>query len=236
MSYAIATHLTGDRRGRPYGFTLVELLVTVGLIAVIVGILIPVLGSARKTSSRVECGTRLREIHRLTAIYLDRGNNLPPLNNNAGDSPYQYNYLIYDGANFANCWGPLLSPYRSDPEDPKLFYCPVQTNEAFQFATPTNDWPIESGDGTAAGYARRFGLTGKTFTSISGTIAFASDLMHRPGLVESGHEDRVNVVFTDGHIATVDDEILLNNTLGTPFDSLDDPIVEEIWKTFDRNP
>ncbi len=66
-------------------FTLIELLVVIGIIALLVGILLPVLGAARRTGKTAVCANNLKTLGQATMLYTqDFDRYLPqPVNNGA---------------------------------------------------------------------------------------------------------------------------------------------------------
>ena len=81
---------TPARKGTRLGFTLVELLVVIGIIALLISILLPSLNRAREAANRIKCGSNMRQIGQAMRQYaIDdlRGGNFPRTEYNGGAGP-----------------------------------------------------------------------------------------------------------------------------------------------------
>lgn len=91
-----------NKRAKYQGFTLIELLVVISIIALLVGILLPALGAARKTAQRAVCLSNQRQIGVAMMTYATGNKGLLPYTmyqkSSADPQTRWWHRLILDGA------------------------------------------------------------------------------------------------------------------------------------------
>ena len=100
-----------QRNNKPIpAFTLVELLVVIGIIALLISILLPALNSARERASRVKCSSNLRQLSQAVMTYAgDNKGHYPRVRHVQGQIPTFFTGFLRDSP-----FGPTGEPFPND--------------------------------------------------------------------------------------------------------------------------
>lgn len=101
-------------------FTLIELLVVISIIALLVGILLPALGAARRSAMRVQCLSNIRQVATVMITYETDNERLPAHYAEIRNNPSAFYWPEQIADNYGNDLRPLYSSYAS----PNFFVCP----------------------------------------------------------------------------------------------------------------
>lgn len=232
------------------GFSLVELLVVIGVVALLVGILLPVLGRARESANRAACLANLRQAHQALLLYAQAHRDQVPLGYRRGK---QSNSQVYSGGSTRRfvLFG-LLHEAGLMP-DGRVFFCPSEGNPRFDFNTPENPWPPAGNPAanTSAGYAMRpdvdipddpASVQGFQFPRLNDFRgrAVLADLTSSRVRVDTRHRSGLNAAFADGSArwvprSAVEPELSALPEPVFPPDPQWNDEVDTIWQAFDRN-
>jgi prepilin-type N-terminal cleavage/methylation domain-containing protein/prepilin-type processing-associated H-X9-DG protein len=148
---------------RTKGFTLVELLVVIGIIALLISILLPSLSKAREAAYRASCGSNLRQIGLAFSFYAGDNKNQIPIgcfNNFGNDSNEIWKYdrpgplgiiALYDWSDTGSRGTYQMYKYTV----PKEFYCPSSTSST-SYNAPGNAFQPWGGHLVYSSYMVRF--------------------------------------------------------------------------------
>ena len=197
---------------RRRGFTLVELLVVIGIIALLISILLPALSKAQESAKRTACLSNLRQLGNIFRLYAGDFKDACPLG--YFHNQKQWNYTAHfngGGVAFVTQLG-LLYEAKLLPA-PKTFYCPSETNEQWTFEGGNNPWPFEtipSGTPryTRLGYGTRpvvnwektpgfYPNPGPKLSKMK-NLAVLADITCFPASLDSRHVKGINVLYGHG--------------------------------------
>ena len=102
---------------RPAGFTLVELLVVIGIIAILTAILMPALGQAREQAKRIVCANDIRVFGQAVTLYANQNKGRVPMHHGGANWLWDMSYDTRD-------W---FTDVAKIPKE--MFYCPSYTHE-----------------------------------------------------------------------------------------------------------
>lgn len=139
-------------------FTLVELLVVIGIIALLISILMPALNRARESAKRAQCLSNLHQQGIYLSMYVNQYKGALPVGT-YGDFAVM-SYTIYSQVPNEYTGMGLLVPaglVSQDVEtaDGKVFYCPTQTDPGYN-SDAYNLWVGIPTSATRISYSQRF--------------------------------------------------------------------------------
>lgn len=133
-------------RNKRNAFTLVELLVVIGIIAVLISMLLPALSRAREASRRVACLSNLRQMHLLVTTYANTYKDAAPLGYFSGLRQYNNGLSMYDPANPTRpkymSFGLFIPAGLLNGSNYKILNCPSAKANRVTVGTPENPWPV----------------------------------------------------------------------------------------------
>jgi len=110
-------HRLRHRRFAASAFTLLELLVVFGIIAVLVGISFPISAQLRSRAQRVQCSANLRNLYIATELFVQQNGSWPQIEENDDDEDAP--------VDFGNGWIAALKPFGISE---KTWICPTVQN------------------------------------------------------------------------------------------------------------
>lgn len=231
---------------RPSAFTLVELLVVIGILAVLIALVLPAIGRANATARRAACLSNLRQVHVALLQYAAVNRGQVPVGYRDGRK--QFNSMIYSATSGQYVLFGLL--YRAGlMNPPKVFFCPAENNPQAMLATSANPWPAgPDGDPSRHGYCG-YGfrpeveipddLTAST-TPLPKLSSFKhnailADLTAMPARIATRHRSGINVLYGDGSARWVDLGIFQADLAPcTSISVIYNPNQQRIWQSLDR--
>ncbi len=164
-------------------FTLIELLVVIAIIAVLAGLLLPVLGKAKEAGRSTVCLGNLRQVGFAMQLYVPDNNNLMPV---MYDRPFSTNGF---NTNAMKSMDMVLTNYLGSA---KSLRCPSDNKMLYENTGSSYGWNVLI-NGQSANHFRVLTLNFETHEI---PIFFDKEAFHNPQNQSKG----VNYLYGDGHI------------------------------------
>jgi prepilin-type N-terminal cleavage/methylation domain-containing protein len=223
------------------GFTLIELLVVIAIIAVLMGILMPVLGRAREVAKRSVCSNQMRQMGIALSTYAQNYDFRLPYYDDIA-----HPYAVYRGVKpqYQTESGKLIPMklavlYESDYiSDPRIFYCPSNIDpwlkyESYNHPGPWGTLPQVYNDENGSNQWVRMGYTyfpidprgkkdidtgapsetAKHMDRLDPYVPYMVDIINHLDVISHTRQSHaaVNALYKDGHVTLCNDSIVFDD-------------------------
>jgi prepilin-type N-terminal cleavage/methylation domain-containing protein len=255
---------SGVRNSRPgrrsAGFTLVELLVVIGIIAILIALLLPALRKAQESARRTVCLSNLHQVHVFITMYAQQYKDAVPIgySGNGASAAKQNNYflsrtgggstrlvglgvffganLLREGKGTALFCPSTESPFHKYDNPPDNLWPPTLETVRCSYSARTLDDVIWATSGPVM-VTKRDG-TPTTLPKLTKLrdMALVADIMSSPTRVDTCHVQGFNVLYSHGAARWFhrkDVHQALEQCLGA-FNPSKDQYQDQIWARFDQ--
>lgn len=234
--------MNSERTPRGAAFTLIEVLVVLGIVCLLAALLLPALKSARSEARIAQCRNNLRQIGMAIQMYCQPTDGVIP-----AVTTYPTSKIWDDASGTPDSLGVLVT--QNCLTDTGALFCPLNPENAPQVeANKIGQPPGQAGSDGYSSYLYRQNCIGKgTFHldslgrnpagNVMRALALDADCPSYPNEVQIAHGGfSVNILFHDGSVVTADNLLKKYSIMNISFYPLDanglPPVMEELQKVF----
>jgi len=233
---------TIDGRLKPAGFTLVEMLVVIGIISTLAALLLPALSAAKMRAYRIVCINNLRQVGLGFHMFLhDHDSKLPmEVSVDGGGSEEYVQYGLSVGGQFYTAYH-SFEVLSNEGILASQLVCPADANRDYATNMPSlQNYNLSYAVGVNADYSQPSSILAGDRNVIVQTYNSPTIQVIQPGSrlqwTSELHRYKGNMLVADGHVDEWNQERLLANTQGSDTESILFLPSVRIWNGYGGTP